>query len=90
MNLKHFRFECEIIVIKCVRSIVVVVVVFSLSVEFESSNRNTINVYLIALYVNHFIGERPYHCDYPGCTRAFTQSGQLKTHQRLHTGERYV
>lgn len=33
-------------------------------------------------------GERPYHCDYPGCTRAFTQSGQLKTHQRLHTGER--
>lgn len=34
------------------------------------------------------LGERPYHCDYPGCTRAFTQSGQLKTHQRLHTGER--
>lgn len=33
-------------------------------------------------------GERPYACDYPGCTRAFTQSGQLKTHQRLHTGER--
>lgn len=33
-------------------------------------------------------GERPYACDYPGCTRAFTQSGQLKTHQRLHTGKR--
>ncbi|KAJ6645629.1 Zinc finger protein [Pseudolycoriella hygida] len=33
-------------------------------------------------------GERPHPCDYPGCTRAFTQSGQLKTHQRLHTGER--
>uniref|UniRef100_A0A182PWG9 C2H2-type domain-containing protein n=1 Tax=Anopheles epiroticus TaxID=199890 RepID=A0A182PWG9_9DIPT len=32
--------------------------------------------------------ERPYQCDYPGCKRAFTQSGQLKTHQRLHTGER--
>ncbi|KAK0161767.1 hypothetical protein PV327_008182 [Microctonus hyperodae] len=30
-------------------------------------------------------GERPYPCDYPGCTKAFTQSGQLKTHQRLHT-----
>lgn len=27
-------------------------------------------------------------CDFPGCSRAFTQSGQLKTHQRLHTGER--
>lgn len=34
------------------------------------------------------LGERPYPCDYPGCLRAFTQSGQLKTHQRLHTGER--
>ncbi len=33
-------------------------------------------------------GERPYICDYPGCSRAFTQSGQLKTHQRLHAGEK--
>lgn len=39
-------------------------------------------------FVYKFSGERPYTCDYPGCTRAFTQSGQLKTHQRLHTGER--
>ncbi|GCC28678.1 hypothetical protein chiPu_0007110 [Chiloscyllium punctatum] len=34
------------------------------------------------------VGERPYVCDYPSCGRAFVQSGQLKTHQRLHTGEK--
>ena len=40
------------------------------------------------LMVIWFSGERPYVCDFPLCNRAFTQSGQLKTHQRLHTGER--
>lgn len=35
-----------------------------------------------------FSGERPYTCDYPGCVKSFCQSGQLKTHQRLHTGEK--
>lgn len=41
---------------------------------------------VFSIFVN--IGEKPYICDFPLCSRAFTQSGQLKTHQRLHTGER--
>lgn len=43
---------------------------------------------LIIIIANFFVGEKPYVCDFPSCSRAFTQSGQLKTHQRLHSGEK--
>lgn len=33
-------------------------------------------------------GEKPFECDFPGCTLAFSQQSDLKAHKALHTGER--
>jgi len=31
-------------------------------------------------------GEKPYKCPYPGCTKAFTQAGNLNTHKAIKHG----
>jgi uncharacterized Zn-finger protein len=31
-------------------------------------------------------GEKPYKCPYPGCTKAFTQAGNLNTHKSITHG----
>jgi hypothetical protein len=33
-------------------------------------------------------GEKPYKCDYPGCTKTFAAPGTLTNHRRTHTGEK--
>ena len=31
-------------------------------------------------------GEKPYKCPYPGCTKSFTQAGNLNTHKEIKHG----
>ncbi|KAJ2356974.1 hypothetical protein IWW50_001698 [Coemansia erecta] len=38
--------------------------------------------------VAHTRGKRKYHCSYPSCGKAFTTSGHLSRHFRIHTGEK--
>ena len=29
-------------------------------------------------------GEKPYHCNFPGCTKRYRQSSQLSVHKKVH------
>ena len=40
------------------------------------------------LLLNELLGERPFHCEQPGCERKFTRSDELSRHTRIHSGHK--
>ena len=42
------------------------------------------------IYINLiiFIGEKPFVCNWEGCTKKFARSDELARHRRTHTGEK--
>ncbi|ULT84743.1 hypothetical protein L3Y34_013426 [Caenorhabditis briggsae] len=44
--------------------------------------------YKIQTHVRGHTREKPFHCNEPGCEKAYLRMENLRTHQRVHTGER--
>jgi len=44
--------------------------------------------YLIQISNLQYLGEKPYHCTWPGCGWRFARSDELTRHYRKHTGHR--
>ena len=75
-NLKKIQFKCPY----CSK-------IYKNVTRYEIHLRTHVKYYLYNIFFILFqTGEKPYNCSY--CNKKFNEKGNLKTHIRIHTGER--
>jgi uncharacterized Zn-finger protein len=54
---------------------------FACSICGRSFNRSS----TLAVHKRKHTGERPFECNFPGCTKKFSQKGNLVAHKKIHS-----